>query len=302
MALRGYHLFRKNIFAPQHSVFTKTFTTKILFRSPAFNIIAKQTPLRASALAGLTQLPTLQIRVFSEKAVVRTTDTLDTVRKDLSKLITEELGELQTDELGSAQYLQEKKYKLEKNEDKITVTRTENGYTTTVSFDLPNDDNLEDPEKLEQFNTEMAQRGGGGGGEGEGEERERVEGEEGEEGEENQGEGEQPNELQKIKEFSVTISKEGAKNKLIADCCCGADHRLYIENIRFQETDKKLWLEDLSTSITDRLYDFFEHNGVDDGSCAFILDYIHETKVKNTTERLEQLKEFLGKTKSIEAK
>jgi len=218
----------------------------------------------------------------SESTSVTVREPIETIRLDLVQLIDEELKQIKNEVGMSQNFLAESKFKLQENELDVTLIKTHEQTNIKVEFQLPKEDD-ENSDLDQEEDIDKKQEGEA---EGEGE---------AEAGVENQAE------LKKLAEFTVTLelpkTTEAHTNKLIATWTLANDYRAYIETLQVDDSSSKLFLEDLTEELRERIYDYFGALGIDDKLGNFVADYREEYKVKTASTVLDHFKNFLGKPK-----
>jgi hypothetical protein len=300
MAYRSFISLQRNQIIVPYPHLTKRLTTKILSRSPGIRKLASQTltsnfknlSLTNTNSTSSTLLIFSQRRDFADKGVVPIVETIDTVQRDLVRIITHELREIQTDDFEPGEYLTKTKFQLVEKDNTVHLSKIQKSDNSTVdvTFKIPTGEEDED----EQLNADAFRKSL------EEEEEKDPEKEDKEKDEEEMDE--DASQIDKLKDFNVVVTRQNPKAQLYADCAIGNDRRLYIEAIRFGDQSKKLFFEDLSDELCTKFYDYFDHLGIDDSTCAFILNYCEMNKLKIVTENLEHLKSFLEKKKPQQSK
>jgi len=207
------------------------------------------------------------------------------VQRDLVRIINNELQGLQNDEFDSAEYLTKTKFQLVEKENVVHLSRISKSDNSTVdvTFKIQIEDDEEEQVSADSFRRTLEEKD--------------SEREDKEKDEEEKDEEEEQNQIDKLKDFNVVVTRQNPESQLHADCAIGNDRRLYIEAIRIGQQPRKLLFEDLSDDLCTKFYDYFDHIGINDNTCAFILNYSQMNRVKIVTENLEHLKSFLEKKK-----
>jgi len=271
---------------------TKRLTTKIMSCSAGISLLASQTLTSNYKNHSLRTITSPQLVLFSQRrgfvdrTVVQVTQNIDTVQRDLLSLINTELQELQNDDFDTQEFLSKTKFQLEEKGENIQLSKISDNSTVDLTFKIPTDEDEEQDISDDTFRKTLEEE------EAEKELMEKEDKEDKDKEKEEEEEEETP-QIDKLKDFKVVITRQNSQGQLHAECAIGNDRRLYIEAIRFSEQSRRLFLEDLSDELVQKLYDYFHHLGIDDNTCAFIINYCDTSKLKTVTENLELLKSFV---------
>jgi len=244
------------------------FTRKILSQSPAISLLSRPITNRSS-VSQVLFTPTSSVQNFATntKAVkTKQVDPLVSLKKDLVSLIDEEIDSISvSDDSEIKSFLEETNFAMSEENNKIYFKKEiDNEKSLTVSFELPND----------EFDEEQALMD---------EQREQEEGEQEEE--------EEPNMDRKIVLDLVIAPKSG--EPLHAECSITKDKTFYIESIRFGENGRRLWVNDLSPTLSETFYNYFDTLGVGARTSSFISDYVESYKGDKAVDCLANFKKLI---------
>eukprot|EP01103_Thecamoeba_quadrilineata_P005729 TRINITY_DN15497_c0_g1_i1.p1 TRINITY_DN15497_c0_g1~~TRINITY_DN15497_c0_g1_i1.p1 ORF type:complete len:270 (-),score=82.91 TRINITY_DN15497_c0_g1_i1:81-890(-) len=196
------------------------------------------------------------------------------VRDDLRNLLSKEIDDIFIKSEQEEAFLSSKNFKFEALDNvKRQLTRSVDGYTVDVTFDVPESLDLSDSE-TEHHDDENIE--------------ESVNEEESAPAE---GEQAATNSFIKLK---VVVKKSEAASDLHAQCVIGEDRRFYIETIQTSEGPNPVWIADLSDEVQGRLYDFFDHLGLDDNFAEFAIVHTENQLASNAIGVLKNFSQFLN--------
>jgi hypothetical protein len=93
--------------------------------------------------------------------------------------------------------------------------------------------------------------------------------------------------------LKVTVKSEDHTSDLQAQCVIGQDRRFYVETIQTSDGPNPVWIYDLSEEFQQRLYDFFDHLGLDDQFANFAILHSENHFAQNAINHLKNLSKFL---------
>jgi len=191
-------------------------------------------------------------------------------------------------------FLREHQYQMEEFKESVTLRRNHEDYEIAVTFELPRDEfDLELEKQLQQQQEQEGQEEQEEDQEEEEEEEEEEEGEEEQEEEEQDGQAE--SKLSKTNTIVFSLEKKGKGEIpfLLCEFALGRDNHFYMENFRFDQEGRHVWVNDLSQELQSRLMDFFELLGLNETLGVFINDYSDNYKASYAKTSLEHLVRFL---------
>jgi hypothetical protein len=199
------------------------------------------------------------------------------------KLIQDEVNHLTEAPTNTTSFLAETNWKIEETDTSVALKKTQDQTEVLVEFDLPKEADEEAFQEALAADEEIPKD----------ETSEKQEGEA-------EGESEPPEQnIKKLFDFTVNLTKpqvQGRTNILRLFCALANDYRVYIESVSVDDTQRKLFLEDVSEELRERMYDYFANFGIDDKLGTFILDYREEFKIKAATHVLQHVHGFLEKS------
>jgi len=151
MAYRAFIPLQRNQITVPFPHLTTRLTTKILSRSPGIRKLATQTLTsnfnNLSLITSTHLLIFSQRRGFAEKSVVSGgKENIDSVQRDLLRIINNELRELQNDDFDPQEFLQRTKFELQEKDNVVKMSKNADNSTVDISFKLPNEEEEEEHE------------------------------------------------------------------------------------------------------------------------------------------------------------